>query len=99
MPKILVLYYSRSGNTEKMANAAANGAGSVARTDVELNYYVSEEQLSEYEAILVGTPTYHRNMPSIIKNYFEEAAMKNVSLRGKSLLLSDLMDGAGNVQS
>ena len=82
-----------------MANAAANGAGSVARTDVELSYYVSEEQLSDYEAILVGTPTYHSNMPRIIKNYFEEAAMKNVSLRGKSLLLSDLMDGAGNVQS
>jgi flavorubredoxin len=66
-----------------MANAAANGARNVARTDVELNYYVPEEQLSDYAAILVGTPAYHHNMPGTIRNYFEEAAMKNVSLKGK----------------
>jgi len=54
-----------------MANAAPNGARSVARTYVELNYYVPEEQLSDYDAILVGTPTYHHDMPGTIKNYFE----------------------------
>jgi flavodoxin I len=84
MPKILVLYYSRSGNTEKMANAVADGARSVERTDVELNYYVPEEQLSTYDAILVGTPTYHHDTPGTIKNYFEEAAAKNVVLKGKT---------------
>ena len=83
MPKILVLYYSRSGNTEKMANAVANGARSIANTDVQLNYYVPEEQFSDYDAILVGTPTYHHDMPGTIKNYFEEAAMKNVNLKTK----------------
>jgi flavodoxin I len=83
MPKILVLYYSRSGNTEKMANAAADGARSVTGTDVELNYYVPEDQLSSYDAILVGAPTYHHGMPGTIKNYFEEAAVKNVNLEGK----------------
>jgi flavorubredoxin len=83
MPRILVLYYSRSGNTEKMANAVANGARSIANTNVELNYYVPEEQFSDYDAILVGTPTYHHDMPGTIKNYFEEAAMKNVNLKSK----------------
>jgi flavodoxin I len=77
------LYYSRSGNTEKMANAVANGARSIANTNVELNYYVPEEQFSDYDAILVGTPTYHHDMPGTIKNYFEEAAMKNVNLKSK----------------
>ena len=66
-----------------MANAAANGARSVAGTDVELNYYVPEGQLPDYDAILVGTPTYHHDMPGTIKNYFEEVAMKNISLKGK----------------
>jgi flavodoxin I len=84
MQKILVLYYSRSGNTEKMANAVADGARSVERTGVELNYYVPEEQLSIYDAILVGTPTYHHDMPGTIKNYFEEAGAKNVVLKGKT---------------
>ena len=67
-----------------MANVVADGARSVERTDVELNYYVPEEQLSAYDAILLGTPTYHHDMPETIKNYFEEAAAKNVVLKGKT---------------
>ena len=66
-----------------MANAAANGARSTAKTDVELNYYVPEEQLSDHDAILVGTPTYHPDMLGTIKNYFEEAALKNASVKDK----------------
>lgn len=34
MPRILVLYYSTYGHTERMATAAADGAASVAGTDV-----------------------------------------------------------------
>lgn len=36
MPRILVLYYSTYGHTERMAGAAADGAGSVAGTDVTI---------------------------------------------------------------
>lgn len=81
--KVLVLYYSRTGNTEKMAKVVADGAKSVQGTEVELNYYVPEEQLASYDAVLVGTSTYHHDMPGTIKNYFEEVAVKNVSLNGK----------------
>jgi flavorubredoxin len=84
MPRILVLYYSRTGNTEKMAKAVVDGAKSVAGTEVELNYYVPHEELAGYDAILVGTSTYHHDMPATIKNYFEEVAVKNVSLKGKT---------------
>jgi len=84
MTRVLVLYYSRTGNTEKMAKAVADGARSVPGTEVEINYYMPEEQLSGYDAILVGTPTYHHDMPGTIKNYFEEVAAKSVSLEGKT---------------
>jgi flavodoxin I len=83
MTRILVLYYSRTGNTEKMAQAVVNGAKNVQGTDVEMNYYVPEEELAGYNAVLVGTPTYHHDMPETIKKYFEEAAVKNVHLQGK----------------
>jgi flavodoxin I len=83
MTEILVLYYSRTGNTEKMARAVADGAKSVLGIKVELNYYVPEEELAGYDAVLVGTSTHHHDMPGTIKNYFEEVAVKNVSLRGK----------------
>ena len=84
MTKILVLYYSRTGNTEKMARAVADGARSVSSTEVELNYYVPEEQIAGYDAVLVGTATYDHDMPGTIKNYLEEVAVKNVNLRGKA---------------
>jgi len=67
VPKILVLYHSHLGNTEKTSNAAANGTRSVARTNVEPNYYVPEERLSDDDAILVGTPTYHHKIPGTLQ--------------------------------
>lgn len=62
MPKILVLYYSRTGNTEKIARAVVEGAKTVSDVEVELNYYVPPETLSDFDAILVGSPTYHHDM-------------------------------------
>jgi flavorubredoxin len=83
MSKILVLYYSRSGNTEKMAKAVAEGAKSTGNSDVELNYYVEAEDLSSFNAILLGAPTYHHDMPIDMKKLFEEAAVKDINLKGK----------------
>jgi flavorubredoxin len=66
-----------------MARAVADGAKSVLGTEVDLNYYVPQEELVSYNAVLVGTPTYHHDMPGTIKNYFEEASVKNLGLDGK----------------
>jgi len=83
MKKILVLYYSRTGNTEKMANAVAEGAKSGRDVEVELSYHVDAENLGFHDAIIVGSPTYHHDMPVDFKNLFEEAAVKGISLKGK----------------
>jgi flavodoxin I len=83
MPKILVLYYSRTGNTEKMAKAVAEGAESAQGVEVELNLYVPPEELGGFDAILVGAATYHHDMPVSFKTLFEEAAVKKVNLKGK----------------
>ena len=83
MLRILVLYYSRSGNTEKMANAIVEGAKNVGNVYVELSYHVEAEELSNFDSILLGAPTYHHDMPIDMKKLFEEAAAKGVSLKGK----------------
>mgnify|MGYP003887045715 CR=1 FL=1 len=83
MPKILVLYYSRTGNTEKMANAVAEGARSAGNVEVELSYHVGAEELNKFDAMLVGAPTYHHDMPIDIKKLFEDAAVAGLSLKGK----------------
>jgi flavorubredoxin len=66
-----------------MARAVAEGARSVQGVEVELNYYVSPEELAGFDAILVGVATYHHDMPVSFKSFFEEVAVKNVSLKGK----------------
>jgi len=83
MSKMLILYYSRTGNTEKMARAVAEGAKNAGNAEVELNYHVEAEELDKFDAILVGAPTYHHNITMGIKNLFEEAAAKGISLKGK----------------
>ena len=83
MSRILVLYYSRSGNTEKMANAVAEGAKNAGIPDMELTYHVDAEDLGNFDAILLGAPTYHHDMPIDMKTLFEDAADKGVNLKGK----------------
>lgn len=82
MKKVLVLYYSRTGNTEKMANAVSEGA-QINGVEVELDFHIDAESLNSYDAILVGAPTYHHDMPVEFKNLFEEAAIKGQNLKGK----------------
>jgi flavodoxin I len=83
MSKVLVIYYSRSGNTEKMAKAVVEGAKSNQNVAVDLSYHVEAEELGSYDAIIVGTPTYRTQMPIEIKNLFEEASAKQINLKNK----------------
>lgn len=66
-----------------MAKAVMEGAKTVHELEVELSYYVDAEMLSQFDAIAVGVPTYHHDMTLEMKRLFEEAAVKNVELRGK----------------
>jgi len=83
MKKLLVLYYSRSGNTEKMAKAVVEGAQSIEGVKVELKYHVESQELLAFDAIAVGAPTYRHVMPLDFKNLFEEATSHGISLKGK----------------
>ena len=83
MNKILILYYSRTGNTEKMAKAVEEGVKKIDGVEVDLMYHVALEDLADYDAIVVGVPTYHHDMTVGIKKLFEDAAVKNVNLKDK----------------
>ena len=83
MPKILILYYSRTGNTRLMAEAIEEGVKMVQGVEVELKDHAEAEELAEFDAIVVGDPTYHHDMTRNIKKLFEKTAVKNVGLNGK----------------
>ena len=66
-----------------MANAVAEGVKSTGTLDVELAYHFDAEDLAGFDAILLGAPTYHHDMPMDMKKLFEEVAVKGVNLKGK----------------
>jgi flavodoxin I len=83
MKKILVLYYSRTGNTEKMAKVVADGEKIDDNIEVELNFHAEPGELSAYDAIVIGAPTYYHEMPVEFKKLLEEVAIQGISLKGK----------------
>jgi flavorubredoxin len=83
MPKILIVYDSQTGNTEKMAEAVAEGAKSVAGVEVNKKYFARPEELAQADAIIFGSPNIYHDMTLPIKQMLEEAAKANVQLNGK----------------
>jgi flavodoxin I len=66
-----------------MAKAVAEGAQSNSNVEVEINYHVDAQDLPSFDAIVVGAPTYHHDMPVDFKNLFEEAGTQGLNLKGK----------------
>ncbi|RLG32723.1 hypothetical protein DRN98_04875 [Methanosarcinales archaeon] len=57
MSKVLVAYYTRTGNTGKMAKAIAEGAESAgAEVVVKTVNGVGKEVVSSSDAIIIGSP-------------------------------------------
>ena len=67
-----------------MAKSVAEGAKNAGNPDVKLNYHVDAEELGSFDAVLIGAPTYHHDMPIDMKKLFEDAAAKGISLKGKA---------------
>jgi len=84
MPKLFILYYSRTGNTKRMAEAIADGARMVKGVDVILTYHAKAEELTGPDAIILGMPTYHHDISSDMKKLLEDVAAKGIELKGKT---------------
>jgi NAD(P)H dehydrogenase (quinone) len=76
--KVLVAYHSLSGNTERMAEAVAEGAKSIAGTMVVLKRVgqVTAEDLLSSDAVIVGSPVYWANMAGEVKTFFDDWQFK-----------------------
>jgi flavorubredoxin len=83
MLRVLIFYFSRTGNTEKMAKAVTEGARTVEGVEAEMKYQTTPEELAGFDAIIIGTPTYHHDMSLDMKNLLEETAIKNIKLEDK----------------
>jgi multimeric flavodoxin WrbA len=73
MAKILVIYHSQGGATEKMAKAVAEGAKQVsgAKVTVKKALEAGVEDLLACDAIAVGSPDYFSYMAGGVKDFFD----------------------------
>jgi NAD(P)H dehydrogenase (quinone) len=76
--KVLIVYHSITGNTEKMAQGVAEGVKSVAGADPVLKKVgdATGEDLLACDALIVGSPVYYANMAGEIKTFFDNWLLK-----------------------
>jgi len=74
MTKITVIYESRTGNTERMANLIAEGAREEGEVEVRQKEVrkASKEDVEWCEGLAVGTPTHCGLMSWRLKRFFDE---------------------------
>ena len=100
MAKMLICYYSRTGNTQHMAEAVADGARKVSGVDVEVKPIdqVAPDDLLGYEAIIMGSPTYYGTMAGEMKKLLDETVDFHGQLEGKvgGAFASSANIGGGN---
>ncbi|MCW4039385.1 MAG: NAD(P)H-dependent oxidoreductase [Candidatus Bathyarchaeota archaeon] len=85
MPNIAIVYYSQTGNTEKMAQAILEGAQREPGIEGKLliDFEASRATVGDVDAIIVGTPTYHHDMPRGIKQFFENLVTQSTNFAQK----------------
>jgi NAD(P)H dehydrogenase (quinone) len=84
MAKILVTYYTQSGNNKAMADQVADGAksagGEVTVKEIE---HVMAQELLKFDGIVIGTPTYYGLLAAPIKELFDQSVQYHGQLAGK----------------
>jgi flavodoxin I len=82
MSKAIIIYDSRSGNTAMMAKAIEEGvkeAGIEVLSKRAVN--ATAEDLADVDAVVLGAPTYHKDLIQSMKTFLFE--MEKANLKGK----------------
>lgn len=80
--QVLVVYDTRTGNTEQMAHAVVEGARSVDKVEVVLKKArQAVSDLADADAIIVGSPTHNKQPSYAMKKFLSD--LSQVSLKDK----------------
>lgn len=84
MLKVLIVYDSRSGNTEKMAHAVAEGVQEEG-VDVEVKKVddASVDELPEVDGLILGSPVYYGLPTGRLKEFIDASVKYHGKLDGK----------------
>jgi NAD(P)H dehydrogenase (quinone) len=80
-----VIYYSRTGNTQKMAEMVAEAAREVEGVSVSLLPVaeVKPADLLKYDGIIMGSPVYYGTMAAELKRLIDKSVKHHGKLDGK----------------
>jgi len=98
MSKILVTYYTRSGHTQRMAEAIFNELKELGATvDLVKVDDINYAALPEYDAFIIGSPNYFGTMTGEVKTFFDKSVRHYRKLNGKvaAAFTSEGMIGGG----
>ena len=99
MSKVLVIYYTQSGNTKRMAESVVEG---IKKEGVEVIIKDVKEvkagELLKYDGIIIGSPTYYGTMAAQIKQLLDDSVEFHGKLDGKigAAFSSSANIGGGN---
>ncbi len=83
--QILILYYSKGGNTKKLAQAIAKGVEEVdgVKSIIKTTDEVTKEDFSDSDGIIAGSPVYFGVMAAQLKKIFDEFVGVRRKMEGK----------------
>jgi len=95
--KIAVIYYSKSGNTEKMAQLVAEGCRQVAGAEVTMMKLpeLDMEAVLGADGYCLGSPDYFSYMAGHMKTFFDDALAYKGKLSGRPYVAFGTHGGGG----
>ncbi|BDC35361.1 MAG: flavodoxin family protein [Candidatus Methanoliparum thermophilum] len=84
MVRVLIVYHSKTGNTEKMAKAIAEGVNlSGAEAILKRVEDASIDDLDDIDGLILGSPTYFGTMSAEMKRFIDQSVKKRKKLENK----------------
>lgn len=104
MVKILIVYHSQTGNTEKMAQAVADGVRIIENTEPVLKRAqdATLDDLLGSDGLAIGTPENFGYMSGMVKDFFDRtfyAAQDRVFRKPYVVFISAGNDGTGALRA
>ncbi len=83
--QVLVLYHSKGGNTRRLAQAVADGVGTVSGTQPVLKSTeeVTKEDFLNAKGVIAGSPVYFGGMAAELKKIFDDFVSTRKQMENK----------------
>lgn len=89
MSKVLIVYWSKYGNTKQVAEAIAKGINEAKKAEVVVKNVkdTKPEEVQKYDALIIGSPNHGGGPVGDIKNFLKK--LEKINLKEKSAAVFD----------